>query len=258
MDEIEKYLEDARLQTKTGLVRVASGFGLVALVFFAFALLMTDIGHAVGCLVGGCACLIAGGFAFHSSRQYQRTVTLEQQLETLAKLGIELNEGVTIDDLLRSWDRETYEKDPFGTIFFALGAELEGEPWGRNICDQVWNFDLECIEGEDSYVTIVKNLCRIAGNEAFLTDLEDRVELDADEAWLAYNVGNTRREHVIPMDDDWADSGTVAAVMRDIEHGGAKFFAKDNGQASVLFYLRPDIALELNRLTGGALTPVHK
>ncbi|WP_279239794.1 hypothetical protein [Scytonema sp. UIC 10036] len=40
-------------------------------------------------------------------------MTLEQQLEKLAELGLTLNEGVTIDDLLYSFDREDYEKNLF-------------------------------------------------------------------------------------------------------------------------------------------------
>jgi len=39
-------------------------------------------------------------------------MTLEQQLATLAELGFKLNEGVTVDDLLYSWGREEYEKNP--------------------------------------------------------------------------------------------------------------------------------------------------
>jgi hypothetical protein len=38
---------------------------------------------------------------------------LEDQLATLAALGLALEPGVTIDDLLYSFDRESYEKRPF-------------------------------------------------------------------------------------------------------------------------------------------------
>jgi hypothetical protein len=72
-------------------------------------------------------------------------VTLEQQLEILVQLGFPLNDGVSDADLLHSWDRDEYETRPYDTLFLMLGSEIEREPWGRRVCDRVWNFDAECI-----------------------------------------------------------------------------------------------------------------
>ncbi len=72
-------------------------------------------------------------------------MTLEQQIATLAELGLHLNEGRTIDDLLDSLPRKDYEAQPFDLILFTYGIEVEREPWGRFFSSQVWNFDTECI-----------------------------------------------------------------------------------------------------------------
>lgn len=88
---------------------------------------------------------------------------LEDQLATLADLGLALEPGVTIDDLLYSFDRGAYEKRPFDLVLFTLGVEVEREPWGRPFCRRVWNFDTECITGDGSYVSIAKRLCEVAG-----------------------------------------------------------------------------------------------
>ena len=109
-------------------------------------------------------------------------------LATLADLGLALEPGVTIDDLLYSFDREAYEKRPFDLVLFTLGVEVEREPWGRPFCRRVWNFDTECITGDGAYVSIAKRLCEVAGRPDAFSDLQDHVDINASEAWIAYTV----------------------------------------------------------------------
>jgi hypothetical protein len=66
---------------------------------------------------------------------------LEDQLAQLATIGLALNPGITVDDVLYSFDRKEYEKRPFDLVLFIFGAEVEREPWGRPFCSRVWNFD---------------------------------------------------------------------------------------------------------------------
>jgi hypothetical protein len=187
------------------------------------------------------------------SQPSRTPVTLEEQLETLAELGLSLNDGVTVDDLLYSWDRQEYENQPYNTLLFMLGSEVEREPWGRNVCDRAWNFDVECIEDTGSYVRIVENLCRVAGMPDLISDVEDFVDIENETAWLKYTIDGQQRHFNIPVENDWADPETVSAVMRDIERDGKRFYGKDNGQASIWFYLDQTAADKLNALTGNAL-----
>jgi len=180
-------------------------------------------------------------------------VTLEQQLHALAKLGLILNNGITVDDLLCSWDRKDFENQPYDTLLIMLGSEVEREPWGRNVCDRAWNFDVESIEDTGSYVTIVRNLCRVAGMPDLVSDLEDFVDIDDETAWLKYIINGQQRHFEIAVNNDWADPETVSTIMRDIERDGKRFYAKDNGQASIWFYLDKVNADKLNALTGNAL-----
>jgi len=177
---------------------------------------------------------------------------LEEQLESLARLGLKLNEGVTVDDLLYSYGRDEYENDPFDLIFFMLGSEVEREPWGRNICDHVWNFDVESICDTGSYVEIVQNFCRIAEKAELITDLEDFVDIENGKAWLKYVIDGERRYYNVTVNDDWAEPETVSSVMTDIERDGKRFYAKDNGQASIWIYLDDEMAGNLNRLANDA------
>jgi hypothetical protein len=183
-------------------------------------------------------------------------MTLEQQLARLAELGLKLDEGISIDDILYSFAREDYERRPFDLILFVLGIEVERAPWGRSVCSRVWNFDTECIASTEDYVSIVKRLCRVAGQPDCLKDVSDFVDIDAGIAWLKYKVGGTERNWPIEVNDDWADTLSLTYVMDDIQRDDNRFYFKDNGQAMVLFYLDPGTATKLNRLSNNALKPV--
>jgi hypothetical protein len=183
-------------------------------------------------------------------------MTLEQQLAKLAELGLELDNGVTIDDVLFSFDRKDYEERPFDLILFVLGIEVERAPWGRSVCSRVWNFDTECITSTGDYVQIVKRLCQVAGQTDCLKDVTDFVDIDAGEAWLKYKVDGAERDWPVEVNNDWADTLTLNYVMDDIERDGHRFYFKDNGQSMVLFYLESDAAAELNLLSNNALERV--
>ena len=183
-------------------------------------------------------------------------MTLEEQVETLANLGVQLNEGISIDDLLYSFDRRKYERRAFDILLFMMGSEVEREPWGRSFSSQVWNFDTECVYGPGSYTKIVERLCLLAGMPELVTDLRDDVDLHSGEAWLRYTIDGKERHWTVEVMDDWVDSMTLSYVMADIERDGKHFYSKDNGQAMILFYLDTEAAKELNRLSDHALTPV--
>ncbi len=180
---------------------------------------------------------------------------LETQLEKLAALGLPLNEGITIDDLLHSFDRSTFEKNPFDSILHTLGIEVEREPWGRWMCDRVWNFDTECIYCTGDYVNIVKRLCLLTGNPELL-DITDFFDPETNTAWLEYTIDGRKQRHSIEINDDWADTLALTYVMEDLQQDDRQFYTKDNGQAMLLFYLDPITAIAINDLCDDALEPV--
>jgi hypothetical protein len=182
---------------------------------------------------------------------------LEEQIQKLAESGLQLNEGIAIDDLVYSFDREAYEGKPFDLILFVYGIEVEREPWGRHVCPRAWNFDTECIAAAGDYVRIVKRLCEISGDADYLTDVSDDVDPGSGKAWLKYRVKGKQREWDVEINDDWVDLMTLSYIIDDIERDGKKFYFKDNGQAMILFYIDPASADELNKLSDDALKQVN-
>jgi hypothetical protein len=56
-------------------------------------------------------------------------VTIEQQVAILAEIGVTVNEGFAIDDLIEFEDRDEFELQPYVGLIEALGCEIEREPF---------------------------------------------------------------------------------------------------------------------------------
>jgi hypothetical protein len=196
------------------------------------------------------------GFAFIPGRK-EKTMKLEEQLAKLSEFGLPLNDGITIDDVLYSFDRESYEKDPFDLILFILGVDVEREPWDRHFCPRAWNFDTECICAEGDYSRIVRRLGEISGKTQAIDNITDRFSPSSKKNLIEYTINGARRRFDISVNGNWADMETLHKVMRDMETDDCHFYFKDNGQAMILYYLRDDHARELISLTNGAVKRSH-
>jgi len=181
---------------------------------------------------------------------------LETQLDRLAELGLAFNPGITIEDLLYAYERQAFEQQPFVLLLFCFGAEVEREPWGRRICDRVWNFDTECIASTGDYVKILHNLCLLSQTLDYLTDIVDYIDLEEGECWLEYTIQEKRQHRRVEANDDWADMLTLSDVMEELQRDGQQFYTIDNGQAMILLYCTPAIASKLGDLCDEDLEPI--
>jgi hypothetical protein len=200
--------------------------------------------------------VIASGIYFSFFKKVPskaQSYTLENQIEILKGLGISLNENVTIDDFLNSFDRDAYEDKPFDLILFVYGIEIESEPWGRNFSNNAWNFDVECIEDNGSYIEIVKNFALLSNKLDEIENIKDSVDFEKEDAWVSYSINGIEKRYEAEFDNDWADPITVTSIMSDLTNDGYSFYAKDNGQASIWFYLDDKTAQKLNEYSNNAL-----
>lgn len=184
------------------------------------------------------------------------TAHLEDQIAALADAGLVLAPGRTIEELLQSWAREDYENDPWNLLLFMYGSEVEAEPWGRVFCERGWNFDMECLEQAGDYARAFQSIVRITGRPDLIADLSDDFDPDADTAVIRYTVKGEPRTLTARVDNDWADPEAVQAFVRDLEAaagGASRFWAADNGQASVLFFITKAEAAKINALSPGIL-----
>jgi len=186
-----------------------------------------------------------------ASDRAPRGKLLKDQIQDFEDIGILLSDGVRKRDLLLSFSEKEYESNPYLLLLIAIGGEVEKEPWGRRVSDQVLNLDFECIEDNKSYVTIVKRLCQLAGVEKKLNAVIGDIDFEAMSAELTYKLGDQVRKLAPKVDRDWLDKSVLDTVVSDIEaqaDNGKRFWIADNGQASVFLFIHDNTAKKLNKL----------
>jgi hypothetical protein len=178
-------------------------------------------------------------------------IPLETQIEELKQAGLALAQGRTIEELLSSWSREQYERDPYGLILFMYGSEVEEEPWERVFCERGWNFDMECLTQAGDYVDAFERILAITGKPELVTAMSDTFRFKAEACEIRYTINGRQRVLAANVDNDWADYEAVAAFARDVETtigDGRHFWGADNGQAVILFFLTDAEAAKINAL----------
>lgn len=165
-------------------------------------------------------------------------VPLEEQLDELARLGVRMNKGVTVDDLCHSCDRSHFESQPYDALLFLLGSDVERAPWGRHVSDCAWLFDANSIDGDGSYVDIVAHLARIAGKEDRVDRLDDSFDLDRGKAEITYALDGQVRSYHARVRYDWADPATLQAIVDDFADEAIGFYGIERGQSILIYCLR--------------------
>lgn len=178
-------------------------------------------------------------------------IPLETQITALREAGLELAAGRTVAELLLSWPRADYESDPYGLILFMYGSEVEVGPAGRCFCERGWNLDMECLVEAGDYVRALMPIVRTTGQPQLVTQMSDDFNISAATATISYVIAGRARTITARVDSDWADPKAVTAFMADIEAAigdGRHFWAADNGQSSILFFLTDAEAGKVNVL----------
>lgn len=132
------------------------------------------------------------------------SITIEEQLKTLSDCGIRLRPNITLEHLLASFDRESYEKEPYVLLLTSMGGELEIEPF-EYASDAIWHFDTECIEDHGDYTKIAYRMRDLAGNALPLAEVEDYIDIEGSEAWLSFRLNAKDYKWIATVEDDWVD-----------------------------------------------------
>jgi hypothetical protein len=130
--------------------------------------------------------------------------TLENKLDALKECGLQLASPFTRNDLLKSWQREDYEKDGFDLVLVGLGMTEEKEPW-RNHSVNVWHFDTESIEDNGDYKRIAERMVEMSQGSLPLENIEDHVDIEKGQAWLSFTFEGKSIKVDCAVKDDWVD-----------------------------------------------------
>lgn len=183
-------------------------------------------------------------------------VALEKQIEMLKEAGLVMMPGRTVEELLVSWPRAEYEADPYNLLLFMYGSEVEAEPFGRYFCELGWNLDMECLTEAGDYVRAFTEIVRITGHPQLVQNMSDNFGLGAETCEIRYILNGREKITLARVNNDWADPKAVATFMLDLEStigDGRHFWAADNGQSSILFFLKDAEAAKVNALREGIL-----
>ena len=178
-------------------------------------------------------------------------IPIEAQIEALKNAGLDLEPDRTVLELLESWPRDDYENDPYNLILFMYGSEVEAEPWGRKFCKRGWNFDMECLSEAGDYARAFEEIARITGQPGLVEDLSDSFDIEADTCTIAYSINGQRTKIEARINNDWADPRAIARFVEGLEAAigdGRRFWAADNGQSAILFFLTDTEAAKINAL----------
>jgi len=131
-------------------------------------------------------------------------MSLEDQLRTLAQHGITLSSEATLDDLLSHHSREEFEAAPYKKLVPVLGFDLERDSFAP-LCHRLWMCDYERIEDHGSYVEVITRLHSMSEEVLPLSGIRDYVDIEAETAWVEFDLEGSRLRWDVKVDNDWLD-----------------------------------------------------
>lgn len=174
--------------------------------------------------------------------------SLEEKIAVLKSVGIELAPDATLDDLQDGeWD-DFDESEAYSSLLCALGEN-------GTLSDDVWYFDLECISGPNSYVSIARRLAVLSDGMLPLEQIEDQVNnngVQTGTAWLSFVLHGQTYKWDLKIDDDWVDYTVFTRLveLNDQQNPSKRFIYLGLAQDGLIAYATPQQLESLNQQTG--------
>lgn len=179
-------------------------------------------------------------------------LSLEEQIQALAECGIVLRQGLTIDDLLASFNREQFVKDPFLLTLCVLGGTMEQPPY-KPISEDIWHLDTECIWDGGDYVTIAERMRDLAKGNLPIRDIKDHVDIQKQSAWLSFSLDEKKIQWEAIVNEDWIDPSILTrfAELLAARESSRRFIYLDlGGQDCIIGCSSPEQLEAVKQKTG--------
>jgi hypothetical protein len=188
------------------------------------------------------------------------TMSFKSSLDSLKQVGLTVNANIKEQDIFNRWKEVLqYHSDPTEALYITLGNGTANKPY-CNFSNSCWHFDLETVEGQGSYVTILENLKRISNGDLNFQNATDYCNDNEDnKAWVAFEFEGEKYKWDLKVDNDWAD-GYLFDKIQDLckkynKKGRLTFFPE--GQAFVISYLTPEEFNSIKSVLGAKLAWLH-
>ncbi|WP_419871441.1 hypothetical protein [Candidatus Pristimantibacillus sp. PTI5] len=205
------------------------------------------------CNKGG---IIKGMFSFFKrkykfSKPPQVRISIEEQLANLGKLGITLKKKIEIRDILDFKIRD-YEERPYIHLLMSMGRERDSIEPNSDLypTNDVWCFDRECIEDHGDYVQGLKRIAVMVDPTISVTDIQEYVDIEAGEVWIAFKANGTNYRYSLFAQDDWLSLEIFAIFSELLAASGSRkrFFFADTGNEILVVLIERDQFPQLNKL----------
>ena len=166
-----------------------------------------------------------------------RSISLEEQLNTLRGCGLEINDGATIEDLFIFDSREKIEKEPYKGIVEALGYEIEREPF-TPVCMKLWMCDYERIEDHGAYAEIMERLELMTESTLGLREITDYVDVEQVKAWIEFECDGKKIHWDAEVDNDWMDPYVIVRYDKLLKENrtGRRIYSNHTDYGQVGFF----------------------
>lgn len=184
--------------------------------------------------------------------------SLGEQLRILANCGIRLRPDRTIEDVRKvrevGWsDPDVSGEDAWALLLTDLAMELDTDPPGQYLSDDIAWFDAECIYDHGDYACIVQRLATIAGGDLPVENVRDHVDTGKGEIWVEFELDGKPRRFEPTFEDDWLDPRfmTWMASILERRNTGRRFTRIDlGGQDALIGCATPAQRRRLRKATG--------
>lgn len=187
--------------------------------------------------------------------QYQK-VSLDKQINVFKELGFTLNPGVSYDQVIELAGKNNLENEPYALLYYYYSIEIGDSPW-ITTSNNCWHFDMEYIEDEEAYVSILQNLERISNGELFFKNKSDVVDWDNERASVSFEIKGDKYNWELEFDYDWADPNFFSMIVQLTEKYNTKgrfTYYSDGGQDLIIGWATPNELNEIRDKTGLEIT----
>lgn len=180
------------------------------------------------------------------------TVPIEEQLVTLGNLGIHPKHDDFIEWVRSQWGIEVVKADPYNLLMLLGGARKSGDTW-EYFSDDVFFFDMECVDDSNSYMVILERLAALSKGAFNITNICSEVDHDSEKASVSFDYNNATYRWDLDYYDDWFDPCIIRKINDLLMSGGsARFFYgcyPPGEQGVIIVFDSEKMIEELNLLT---------
>jgi hypothetical protein len=176
--------------------------------------------------------------------------SLDIKLERLDRLGIQPKDTDFVEWIYNEWGKDRLESDPYTLLLFSLGGEREVENTWEPLSEDIYSFDTECVEDDDSYKDVLKRLVAITKGELSISNISSTVNHEDSTASLSFIFNGVNYKWNLEYDDDWFDCTVLTKINKLLRgiNSTKYFYACQPDQTLTVLFTKKIIVDELNSI----------